>query len=1015
MGAKNSNNSQINNNNQNAQNINEINNTNIINNIDDNSQNDIIENKDKDEDKDKDQRKYIWIDQNIENTENQFHYIIWFKNKNIECEKFTNVDEAFNYLNGDDENKIFKEYVIIISGRLFYALYEKMKDNLKKIKFCFKIVVFCGEKAKELLINRLKMNNNYYFNNLFDVKSIYTLGQEVSNFLENKIEEENDLTFDVIENIEQLIIPTYYQYLIEDVNQPEINYFNDYILRNFLYEKTNKKKNKDLPQTIEALNKENNKVVQNLINQINNKILPKEIIVKYWLRIYTIQSEFFTKLNKSLRNKNKNAYFYYPFIKLCYEGIRKGFLESYTKEIYRASRISKEELEKLKNFRDLNKNKIFPKLIVFSRAFLSFTSDIDQTKAFGRTPDKNSYLIIYKIKEINNEKNKQLSNAQIENFSFIQTEKEVLLFPFSCFEIVDIEDKKVHGIDYEIHLQYLGNYSEYIIEQFGTNFFDKIQISNFAEEFIDSGFLKIQNFFSIWMKAKQESIEVDKICFFLEGEEDLICFSDNMIFVYNIYSSKIKQVTNIHEDKIINIIPLPFNRICSFSKDKTIKIIQFFENNRKFKVLKDIYLKDNYATQIAFCENESLLLLDNENNLKCYALNNNNDDNPVYNEKISKDEKILKIKRIIDINKLIYLTENNKGDKYIKFINLSNMDIEKESIEIKEKEDNEEDIKEIRKLKLRDIFIFYDYILITFDFRIYIYNYKSNNNQMICFKYFDYKIKNIIILCSNRLILGLYDYKKNISIIREHLLRIEDLQNGKKNFDYLGEGTLESKKIKNIIKINESKILTNIKKKFLVAFERKSEVSELLKEKLNNYNELIIRKKQNNFRIQKYELNYIKKPKPIPIFQEKAYKVFVNHSLSNRINMDNRTDFDMQEQYKNHINNINNTMNNNIINSNINKSLSFEKKIKNNNITIYSNTKNTNLNLNKQNTSNIKIEKNSNIKNNEINLKENEKKSKNDELENYFPYANDEEIKETSSTSTKNKSTNSHGKLSNPI
>jgi hypothetical protein len=64
-------------------------------------------------------------------------------------------------------------------------------------------------------------------------------------------------------------------------------------------------------------------------------------------------------------------------------------------------------------------------------------------------------------------------------------------------------------------------------------------------------------------------------------------------------------------------------------------------------------------------------------------------------------------------------------------------------------------------------------------------------------------LTNIIILSSNRIILGLYDSKKNESIIREHILRIEDLQNNKEKFDCLGEGKIKEKKIINFIKINE--------------------------------------------------------------------------------------------------------------------------------------------------------------------------------------------------------------------
>ena len=103
-------------------------------------------------------------------------------------------------------------------------------------------------------------------------------------------------------------------------------------------------------------------------------------------------------------------------------------------------------------------------------------------------------------------------------------------------------------------------------------------------------------------------------------------------------------------------------------------------------------------------------------------------------------------------------------------------------------------------------------------------------------KFFDYEITNIVLLSSNRIILGLYNSEKNESIIREHILRIEDIKNNIERFDCIGQGILESKKIDNIIKINEAQILINIKNDFLLIYEKTNEISEKLKESLNVIN-----------------------------------------------------------------------------------------------------------------------------------------------------------------------------------
>ncbi len=63
-----------------------------------------------------------------------------------------------------------------------------------------------------------------------------------------------------------------------------------------------------------------------LINQIKNKNLQKEILIKYSTRIYSIQTKYFLNNNKTLRYKDENTYFYFTFLKLCYEGIKKILL-----------------------------------------------------------------------------------------------------------------------------------------------------------------------------------------------------------------------------------------------------------------------------------------------------------------------------------------------------------------------------------------------------------------------------------------------------------------------------------------------------------------------------------------------------------------------------------------------------------------------------------------------------------------------------------------------------------------
>jgi hypothetical protein len=274
----------------------------------------------------------------------------------------------------------------------------------------------------------------------------------------------------------------------------------------------------------------------------------------------------------------------------------------------------------------------------------------------------------------------------------------------------------------------------------------------------------------------------------------------------------------------------------STSKDGIIKIIKLYENNKKYKVVSYITLNNIYAFNILFLYNEDILFVDNKFNLNFYKNNNNN---YIYDHQINtKENKILIIKELIN-EKIIYISEEMTGNKFINIFNL------KEKIE-------ENNIKKIevenwRNLKVIDLLVFDYYIIIGYDFRIDIYNYEDEAFKIKSLEYFDFKLTNIIILSDNRIILGLFDSKKNESIIRELNLRIEDLKENKNNNYCIGQGNLELKKIKNIIKINKFQILINIENESCIVFERKNDISEELKKSLMNNNKnkklcLIIKK-----------------------------------------------------------------------------------------------------------------------------------------------------------------------------
>ena len=80
--------------------------------------------------------------------------------------------------------------------------------------------------------------------------------------------------------------------------------------------------------------------------------IPIEILSKYCERLYTIESNFYRDINKDLGLNKKEKYL--PFIKTLYEGVKlKSLYLASNNILYRGSKISNEEVQKIKSY--LNK------------------------------------------------------------------------------------------------------------------------------------------------------------------------------------------------------------------------------------------------------------------------------------------------------------------------------------------------------------------------------------------------------------------------------------------------------------------------------------------------------------------------------------------------------------------------------------------------------------------------------------------------------------------------------------
>ena len=211
------------------------------------------------------------------------------------------------------------------------------------------------------------------------------------------------------------------------------------------------------------------KIQKLILPMLYIKDFPREISSKFFIRMYTEQTSFFTELNKSLMKKEN---IYDTYVKTVYEGLFIGSLRHSEDEIlYRGTRMTKSEIDNIrKSFEEWNKikDKKLPHFLLYSRTFLSFTKVKEKIKYFLKQTNDSFYWIVFILKKNNNILNKYSSNADIEHLSKFPDEKEVLFFPYTTFCLKNIYEKKYENQNCVfIELDYLGQY-EYIFEQFKT-------------------------------------------------------------------------------------------------------------------------------------------------------------------------------------------------------------------------------------------------------------------------------------------------------------------------------------------------------------------------------------------------------------------------------------------------------------------------------------------------------------------------------------------------------------------
>ena len=406
----------------------------------------------------------IWIDPNIFGEENN-SYFNELSKKAFVIRKNT-VEEAM-----EEIYKIyFQDVFIIVSGSLFPQFYKEFKTNLYRISIVPKIVIFTSNVKG--LKNSLGTDQNIIGDKFYNIGGIKTDLEQIKQFIKDnsnkknkhpiKIDEENYLNFDYLDSKEKLVLPLFYKHLIPFITQDNQFY-------NFLHTRYYNK-SKEITHFLDS------------ISDLND--IPIEILSRYYVRIYTEESDFYKELNQNLREKKRDIYLSY--IKVLYEGIKlKALPFSNESILFRGTQLPNKEIAKMVELKNKGEVVGLPGAIVFSKTFLSFSKSINVAEQFMLYNPKEGFskvlFILKKDNDINIDYNSS-TQVDVGKLSLADDEEEVLFFPFSAFKIEKI--LKENNI-YKIELNYLAKYYDSFDKNF-TTFLRNIPNSEYKQELLDS-------------------------------------------------------------------------------------------------------------------------------------------------------------------------------------------------------------------------------------------------------------------------------------------------------------------------------------------------------------------------------------------------------------------------------------------------------------------------------------------------------------------------------------------------
>jgi len=235
------------------------------------------------------------------------------------------------------------------------------------------------------------------------------------------------------------------------------------------------------------------RIIDYIYPQKEKKIdIPYHILAKFYARLYTLESDFYYRINKDLTNKKFD--FYRTYIFLLYNDLHKKTLKNYSSsELYRGGVLSKQEYQRMNEYMEKREENSI--VLYYLNNFASFSKDEETANEFLirnklYNYDNKELIYVKYILDKNEDENFFVPNIDLETISKIidKPEKEVCFLPLSCFEIYSIEEEKENNYSI-IRLRYLTKYKKDLLEQI-EKMNTKEEIESFFSEIVESKYSK---------------------------------------------------------------------------------------------------------------------------------------------------------------------------------------------------------------------------------------------------------------------------------------------------------------------------------------------------------------------------------------------------------------------------------------------------------------------------------------------------------------------------------------------